>query len=280
MPIRNRRAPTARLAPFLSRAKDNIRIEGSPYINHLLEVTFLVAEATSAKDTIHHRRAFARCEDQGIEREEIATRFGDDVASLVQEVTDDNTLPSKERKRLQVEYAPRKSRHAKVLKLADKSSNIRSIASDPPDWSGKRRLAYVQWGRAVVAGLRGASSQLERQFDEAAREAEELNRRPQRNADRINGKEPGDEEDKAREGTSAEVESRQQRARESRRHREARQGSFGSSQSIQDREERAPRPDAQDEWSITSGASTLPARQLGEHSCIRGYGCPSYAGTS
>ena len=91
----------------------------------------------------------------------------------MQEVTDDKSLPSKERKRLQVEHAPRKSRRAKILKLADKISNVRSIANDPPDWSARRRLAYVQWGREVVAGLRGASPQLERLFDEAAREAEE-----------------------------------------------------------------------------------------------------------
>jgi hypothetical protein len=66
-----------------------------------------------------------------------------------------------------VEHAPRKSRRAKVLKLADKTSNIRSIANDPPGWSARRRLAYVQWGRDVVVDLSGASPQLERLFDEA-----------------------------------------------------------------------------------------------------------------
>ena len=69
-------------------------------------------------------------------------------------------------------FVGRSLRRAKILKLADKVSNIRSIANDPPDWSARRRLAYVQWGRDVVAGLRGASSQLERLFDEAASEAE------------------------------------------------------------------------------------------------------------
>jgi len=95
--------------------------------------------------------------DQHIQREEIAKRFGEDVGSLVQEVTDDKSLPSKERKRLQAEHAPRKSRRAKILKLADKISNIRSLANEPPDWCARRRLAYVQWGRDVVTGLRGAS---------------------------------------------------------------------------------------------------------------------------
>jgi hypothetical protein len=151
------------------------RRAGAPYVNHLLEVASLVADATAARDPnlIIAALMHDAIEDQDIQREEIAKRFGEDVASLVQEVTDDKSLPSKERKRLQVEHAPKISRRAKILKLADKISNIRSIAIDPPGCSVRRRLAYVQWGRDVVAGLRGASRQLERLFDEAAQEAEQ-----------------------------------------------------------------------------------------------------------
>ena len=85
---------------------------GAPYINHLLEVASLVAEATGAKDPnlIVAALLHDAIEDQGIERDEIARRFGDDVASLVGEVTDDKSLPSKEREHLQVERAPKKSR--------------------------------------------------------------------------------------------------------------------------------------------------------------------------
>jgi (p)ppGpp synthase/HD superfamily hydrolase len=115
---------------------------GSPYINHLLEVASLVAEATGAKDPNLVVAALLHdaIEDQNVERDEIARRFGHDVAALVEEVTDDKSLTSKERKRLQV-TAPRKSRRAKILKLADKVSNLRSITNDPPDWPAKRRLA-------------------------------------------------------------------------------------------------------------------------------------------
>ena len=39
------------------------------------------------------------------------------------------------RKRLQVEHAPTKSGRAKILKLADKISNVTAIGDDPPpDW--------------------------------------------------------------------------------------------------------------------------------------------------
>ena len=99
----------------------------------------------------------------------IAREFGKQVAEIVMEVTDDKTLPKAERKRRQIETAPKKSRGAKLIKLADKTSNLRTIASSPAaDWSVKRRLEYVEWARNVVSGIRGTSSWLEGQFDDAA----------------------------------------------------------------------------------------------------------------
>jgi (p)ppGpp synthase/HD superfamily hydrolase len=88
-------------------------------------------------------------------------------------VTDDKTLPKDERKRRQIESAPKKSREAKLIKLADKTSNLQTIATSPAaDWSVERRLEYIQWAKAVVAGVRGTSPWLEQQFDEAVTAAE------------------------------------------------------------------------------------------------------------
>ena len=103
----------------------------------------------------------------------MAAAFGEDIAELVAEVTDDKSLPKAERKRLQVLHAPDRSPRAKVLKLADKTSNLRAIAASPPaDWSPERLRDYVEWARSVVAGLRGVSPWLEARFDEAADAAE------------------------------------------------------------------------------------------------------------
>jgi hypothetical protein len=50
------------------------------------------------------------------------------------------------RKRKQVESAPKKSREAKLIKLADKTSNVRAVANSPaPDWSVERRREYIDW---------------------------------------------------------------------------------------------------------------------------------------
>lgn len=64
--------------------------------------------------------------------------FGKKVASIVQEVTDDKTLPKQERKVQQVKHAPHCSHQAKLVKLADKLYNLRDLnrctpagASDP-----------------------------------------------------------------------------------------------------------------------------------------------------
>ena len=87
--------------------------------------------------------------------EMIAWEFGKQVADIVMEVTDNKTLQKDERKRKHIETAPKKSREAKLIKLADKTSNFRAIASNPAaDWSVKRRLEYIEWAKNVVAGLR------------------------------------------------------------------------------------------------------------------------------
>ncbi|MDB5479528.1 MAG: metal dependent phosphohydrolase, partial [Caulobacteraceae bacterium] len=105
--------------------------------------------------------------------EEFAGRYGARVAALVAEVTDDKTLPLVERKRLQVENAANASRGAKVIKIADKTSNLRAMAESPPrNWSAARRTDYLDWSRKVVANCRGVNRWLEEQFDQAARALE------------------------------------------------------------------------------------------------------------
>jgi (p)ppGpp synthase/HD superfamily hydrolase len=167
-----------RAADAAARWHVNQRRKGAaqePYITHLLEVAMLVAEATAGADPnlIVAALLHDTIEDQGVTREEIAARLSDDVAGLVVAVTDDKALPKAERKRLQIEHAPKLTPRAKILKLADKISNLRSLATSPPaDWPMQRRIDYVSWTTKVVQGLRGASDLLEQEFDRAATYAE------------------------------------------------------------------------------------------------------------
>jgi guanosine-3',5'-bis(diphosphate) 3'-pyrophosphohydrolase len=146
-----------------------------PYINHLLDVASMVATATGGNDPNLVIAALLHdaIEDQKITRQEIVEKFGEDVAGLVCEVTDDKSLPKAERKRLQVETAAKKTPRAKILKLADKTSNLNSVAaSPPPDWSVQRRLDYVAWSKAVVTALGTVDPTMQEQFSHAADRAE------------------------------------------------------------------------------------------------------------
>ncbi|MGY2050127.1 phosphohydrolase [Methylobacterium sp. JK268] len=85
------------------------------------------------------------------------------------EVTDDKSLPKAERKLLQVARAQSASPGARIIKLADKISNLRSLAASPPEgWDRTHVLDYVTWAERVVAGCRGTSATLESIFDQTA----------------------------------------------------------------------------------------------------------------
>jgi (p)ppGpp synthase/HD superfamily hydrolase len=147
-----------------------------PYINHLLEVASLVAEASQGRDPnlIIAALLHDAIEDREVPRELIADSWGEAVARLVEEVTDDKSQPKQVRKQLQIVSAASKSDQAKLIRLADKTSNLRAITSSPPpDWSLERRLEYIAWSREVVQNLGGVNDWLESEFDHAANAAEE-----------------------------------------------------------------------------------------------------------
>jgi GTP diphosphokinase / guanosine-3',5'-bis(diphosphate) 3'-diphosphatase len=151
----------------MQRRKD---ADASPYINHPLALAHLLASEGGIDDPVVIAAALLHdtVEDTETSAEELRAAFGEEVAAIVLEVTDDKALPKEERKRLQVEKAAAKSRGAKLVKIADKTCNLRDIAATPPaDWSGERREAYFAWAKEVVDRLRGVSPALEAAFDRA-----------------------------------------------------------------------------------------------------------------
>lgn len=105
-------------------------------------------------------------EDTETTADELRGLFGDEVVSVVLEVTDDKLLGKAVRKQLQIEHAPHISPRAKLVKLADKISNVRDILASPPaDWSPEPEQAYFDWAANAVAGPRGVHPGLEAAFD-------------------------------------------------------------------------------------------------------------------
>ena len=148
--------PVAKARAFASRAHAGQTRKGpsaQPYIAHPEEVATLVAEFGGDSVAIAAAWLHDTVEDCAPTLADIEAEFGPDIAAVVAEVTDAPGLPSAERKRRQVAHAPHKSRAAALIKLADKISNVRSIARTPPDWTDARKRAYLDWAEAVVAAL-------------------------------------------------------------------------------------------------------------------------------
>jgi guanosine-3',5'-bis(diphosphate) 3'-pyrophosphohydrolase len=146
------------------RRKDNAQ---SPYINHPIDVAQLLWDVGGIRDVNVLLAAILHdtIEDTRTRPEEISTTFGHEVLSLVLEVTDDKSLPKAVRKRLQIETAPHKSVGAKLIKLADKSCNVRDLVTTPPvDWTLERRKEYLLWTEKVVAGLGYTNAALEEYY--------------------------------------------------------------------------------------------------------------------
>lgn len=112
------------------RRKDSLK---SPYINHPIDVAQLLWDVGGVRDVHVLLAAILHdtIEDTRTRPDEIRDNFGDEVLSLVLEVTDDKSLPKPDRKRLQIETAPHKSVGAKLIRLADKCCNVRDIVSTP-----------------------------------------------------------------------------------------------------------------------------------------------------
>ena len=148
--------------------------DAQPYINHPLEVANLLANIGKVEDfdVLIAAVLHDTIEDTETTEEEITELFGAAVCGYVLEVTDDKSLPKAKRKQLQVEHALHLSTGAKQIKLADKISNITDVMNNPPaGWSKERRLEYINWGKNVVDGLRGANEDLEKHFDELTAKA-------------------------------------------------------------------------------------------------------------
>jgi len=164
-------------AGFAARRHTGMARKGrgnEPYVNHLAEVAHFLAVATSGADAELVAAGWLHdtIEDTETTREELADEFGTRVADIVAEVTDDMSLPKDKRRQKQIEDAPHKSPDAKLIKIADKLSNIHArLVPRPTEAQRVDLAAYTIWADKVVAGCRGINSMLDAKFDDAVRAA-------------------------------------------------------------------------------------------------------------
>ena len=145
-----------------------------PYAVHLEEVVELVRKYGGSETEICAAWLHDTVEDcPPTSFEDIEQLFGAEVANIVRELTDDKSLEKAERKRMQVINATHKSPSACLIKICDKTSNLRSIANSPPtNWSYERRTEYIRWAYEVVSSLPHKPSNAIEGFMMAADQAE------------------------------------------------------------------------------------------------------------
>jgi guanosine-3',5'-bis(diphosphate) 3'-pyrophosphohydrolase len=147
--------------------------DASPYINHPIALAETLWTVGRVRDSVVLAAALLHdtIEDTETTSEELNGEFGESVASVVEEVTDVKWLKKASRKRIQVARAGQSSKRAKLVKLADKISNLEDILASPPaDWSVQRKQQYFDWAKRVVDEVRGTNGRLERRFDRLYRQ--------------------------------------------------------------------------------------------------------------
>jgi (p)ppGpp synthase/HD superfamily hydrolase len=162
-------------ADFAARRHSGMERKGrgnEPYINHLAEVANLLSIATEGADAELVAAGWLHdtIEDTPTTEQGLAEKFGERVAALVAEVTDDMTLPKDQRRQRQITDAPKKSPGAKMIKIADKISNIRArILPRPTQDERDNLIDYVAFAEKVVAGCFGVNAMLDQTFEETVK---------------------------------------------------------------------------------------------------------------
>jgi guanosine-3',5'-bis(diphosphate) 3'-pyrophosphohydrolase len=165
----NRIVEAAHFAAIKHKSQRRKDVDKTPYINHPLALANVLAVECDIDDVevICGALLHDTIEDTDTSEDELVQAFGETIAQIVVEVTDDKSLPKLERKEAQVSHSPHISHRAKLVKLADKICNLRDVSSSPPiGWSVERRQEYFDWAARVVNGLRGAHPRLESLFDD------------------------------------------------------------------------------------------------------------------
>ena len=163
-------------ADFAARAHRDHRRKGAhkaPYVNHLIDVCRILTVTGAVSDPAILCAAMLHdvVEDTAVTSDGVRAEFGDTVADLVAEVTDDKSLPKAARKRAQVAHAAHLSPGACLIKIADKISNIRDFLIDRPPWETTRYLDYIDWSIQVVSKLSHRNPALDALFDDICHRA-------------------------------------------------------------------------------------------------------------
>lgn len=136
-----------------------------PYINHPIKVMHelsrhQIIDSTALTAAVLHDVI----EDTDTPINELEALFGLEIANTVAQLSDNKRLSANKRKALQVKNAPELTHKAKLIRIADKTSNLHDIIHYPPEWNVQRKIKYFMWAEQVVLACGKTHQELEKSF--------------------------------------------------------------------------------------------------------------------
>lgn len=126
---------------------------GVPYVCHCFDVARRLAEAgVTAPEALIMAILHDTVEDAGASIEEIRILFGQEVAVGVDQLTLPEDVGKDHVRKLayQTRMMDTMGDWARAVKVADKTSNIADLVSDPPSWGRRALLGYTEGAKQVV----------------------------------------------------------------------------------------------------------------------------------
>lgn len=142
---------------------DNI----TPYAVHSLRVTEYLRRLAGEtdEDVLCAALLHDTIEDSALNYDVLANQFGDEVAGLVAELTNDNRLPKAKRRAAMLRHAKDLSPRAKRIKLADRLDNVTDLLRGMGTF--EKRARYVAETEHLLQALAGGCAPLEQALHDA-----------------------------------------------------------------------------------------------------------------
>lgn len=160
-------------AAYKHRSQKRKDPQNTPYINHPIGVAYILSNEASIQDYDILAAALLHdtIEDTETTFDELVNEFGERIANIVLEVTDEKDLPKATRKQLQIDNAKKLSHDAILVRLADKIYNLRDLNRvRPVGWSDQRITEYFEWSVQIARQLMGHNEILDKILEELFRQ--------------------------------------------------------------------------------------------------------------
>lgn len=136
--------------------KEQKRKDGSKFTTHLYDVAKILKKNNITNENIIIAAILHDIiEDTIYSKIELLNDFGEEIYTMVMECTDNKSLPKYERKLFQIAKVNYLKDDSRLIKIADKISNLKSILITPPtNWNELRIFGYIAWTNMFIKNIK------------------------------------------------------------------------------------------------------------------------------